>query len=62
MEWVWVLSFTILGTNSQHGQVAKFATKSECEVALKQKIQEVRAKNQEVVATCFLRSGSVKPQ
>ena len=62
MEWIWVLSFTVLGSKPEHGQIAKFTTKAECEFALKQKIQEIKAKNQEVVGTCFLRSGSAKPQ
>lgn len=55
MDWVWVLSFTVLGNNPQHGQIAKFETKAACQTALEQKRTEFRDQNRELVGTCFLR-------
>jgi len=51
--WIWVLSATILGSNPEHTTIAKFATKSECEVALKSKKDAENAKGKEVVGSCY---------
>lgn len=51
--WIWVLSFTILGSNPEHGQIAKFDTKQECQIALVQLVAEEQSKGKQVVAKCF---------
>jgi hypothetical protein len=51
--WIWVLTFTILGSNPEHGQIAKFETKQECQIALQNKINQERLKGRETAATCI---------
>lgn len=55
MSWVWVLSFTVLGTQSEHGEQAKFDTKQACEQALTEFLQNQAQRGRAVAATCFLR-------
>lgn len=52
--WVWVLTFTILGTKPEHGQIAKFETKQDCHRALILKRQEAEQRGRELVGTCYL--------
>ena len=52
--WVWVLSFSILGSKPEHGQIAKFETKQECIRALDQKKQEAMSRGRELVGRCYL--------
>jgi len=49
---VWVLTFSVLGPVPEHGVLAKFKTKEECQQALEQKRQEFKLKNQIVVGSC----------
>jgi len=51
--WVWILSFTVLGSNPDHGRIAKFETKQQCLQALQAKKEEERLKGKEVVGKCF---------
>ena len=51
--WIWVLSITVLGSNPQHIDIAKFATKQECETVTVQKHQEYKLKNQQIVTRCW---------
>ena len=51
--WVWVLSFTILGTTPEHGRVAKYETKAECINALKLKVIEASDKGKILVGSCY---------
>jgi hypothetical protein len=51
--WIWVLSFTILGSQPEHGQIAKFETKQQCQIALTQKKQQEAAKGRELVGSCY---------
>lgn len=51
--WVWVLTFTILGSKPEHGQIAKFATKPECQQALIAKKQESEQRGKELVGACY---------
>lgn len=53
MNWVWVLSFTILGTSPEHGRIAKYETKQECLDALQQKRIEEAQKRRELVGHCY---------
>jgi hypothetical protein len=48
-----VLSFSILGSSVSHGEIPKFETKQECQIALQNKINEERSKGKEIVATCI---------
>lgn len=52
--WVWVLTFTILGSKPEHGQIAKFETRQECQRALTVKKQEVNQQGRELVGSCYL--------
>jgi hypothetical protein len=54
MSWVWVLSFTVLGSKAEHVSLAKFETKSQCQTALEAKRQELKAKGSEIAAHCYL--------
>ena len=51
--WVWVLSFTILGSAPEHGKIAKFETQHECLRALADKKIQEAAKKKELVGTCY---------
>jgi len=51
--WIWVLSVTVLGSNPQHIDIAKFETKQECKQAEVQKHQEYKLKNQQIVTRCW---------
>lgn len=51
--WVWVLSFTILGSVPEHGKIAKFQTQQECQRALVDKKLQEETKKREVVGTCY---------
>lgn len=51
--WVWVLSFTILGSKPEHGQIAKFETKQECLQAFELKKQDANLKGKELVGRCY---------
>lgn len=47
-----MLSFSILGSNPEHGHVAKFESKQECYQALKSKVEQEQQKGRLIVATC----------
>ena len=49
---IWVLSFSVLGAVPEHGTVAKFKTKQECQQALEQKKQEYKTNHKIVVGSC----------
>ena len=49
---IWVLSFSVLGPVPESGELAKYATQTECERAKAQKREEYAAKKQRIVATC----------
>ncbi len=51
--WVWVLSFTILGTSPEHGRVTRYETKTECINALKLKVREESDKGKILVGSCY---------
>ena len=50
--WVWVLSYTILGSNPEHVTISKYQTQSECQQYLDTVKQERQARGQRVVGTC----------
>jgi hypothetical protein len=52
-SWVWVLAFTILGSRPEHGHIAKFETKQQCQQALVQKKEQEAAKGRELVGSCY---------
>lgn len=52
--WVWVLTFTVLGTNAEHRSFSKYATKQECEQVLQSMKQEKLKQNQHIAGTCNL--------
>jgi hypothetical protein len=49
---IWVLSFSVLGSAPEYGEMAKYKTREECEQARVQKREEYQAKNKRIVATC----------
>jgi hypothetical protein len=54
MQWVWILSFSILGSQPEHGQQAKFETKLACQQALANMIQTQSQLGREVVGRCYM--------
>lgn len=51
--WVWIATFTVLGSTPEHGTVGGFATKYECQRSLEQRRLEYRNRGKELVGTCF---------
>lgn len=49
---IWVLSFSVLGSVPESGELAKYKTREECEQARAQKREEYREKNKRIVASC----------
>lgn len=54
-NWIWVLVFSVLGSSPEHGQIPKFKTKKECELAIINLQQDYKSKNKEIVATCVFK-------
>lgn len=50
--WIWVLSFSILGSTNEHGAIAKFQSKKECEQTLSQMKEEALKHKKKMVGTC----------
>ena len=50
--WVWVLTYTVLGANPEHGTISKYSTPVECQASLAALMDERRARGQQVVGTC----------
>ena len=53
-KWVWVVSFSVLGSTPEHGSFGAFETKVECEQALAARRQAMRAQGKEVVGSCYV--------
>lgn len=51
--WVWVVSFSVLGSVPEHGTFGQFETKSDCQAALENRRTEMLRRNKEIVGTCF---------
>lgn len=54
MNWVWVVSFSVLGSVSEHGTFGAFTTRAECEQALVQRQLQMRSQNKTIVGTCYV--------
>lgn len=54
MNWVWVVSFSVLGSVPEHGTFGAFLTKPECEQALFQKRLQMQQQNKSIVGTCYV--------
>ena len=52
--WVWVLTFTVLGSVPEHGNIAKFQTRAECEERLQAMKQEAKQGRKQLVGSCQL--------
>lgn len=50
--WVWVLSYTVLGSNPEHHTIGKFQTRPECEQTLKLMKEEMKQKNKKIAGSC----------
>ena len=50
--WVWVLTYTILGTTPEHGTISKYQTQAECQQSLEAFKQDRQSRGQRVVGTC----------
>lgn len=53
MQWVWILSFTVLGGQPEHGQQAKYESKQACEQALLDLRQRESLRGRELVGRCW---------
>lgn len=51
-SWIWVLTFTILGTTPEHGTIAKFSNRADCEERLKVMKQEANENKKKMVGSC----------
>lgn len=60
MSWIWVLSFSVLGSQPEHGQQAKFETLQACQQAIVELRVQQAQRGREIVATCFLQSRASK--
>lgn len=54
MTWVWVVTFTVLGSSGEHGTFGAYATKPECEAALLEKRLQMLSQNKTIVGTCYV--------
>lgn len=52
--WVWMLTFTILGSVPEHGTIAKFQTRSECEERLQAMRKDAQQEGKKLVGACSL--------
>lgn len=52
-SFVWVVSFSVLGTVPEHGTFGTFGTKAECLQALEQKKQQMQQQKKDIVGTCY---------
>lgn len=52
--WVWVVAYSVIGTVPEHGSFGLYSTRAECQQALNQRAQEIRARGKELAGTCFL--------
>lgn len=50
--WVWVLTYTILGSAPEHGIISKYTTQAECQQALAGLKEERKLRKQHVVGHC----------
>jgi len=50
--YIWVLTYTLLGSNPEHHTLAKFNTKQECEQALIAVKEEKKSQNKKIVGVC----------
>lgn len=53
MNWVWVATFTVLGSTPEHVTFGSFETRSQCIEALEQRRQENAQRNKEIAGTCY---------
>lgn len=53
-SWVWVLTFTVLGSSPEHGVISKFTTREECNQALVQLKEEKKKHNKNLIGSCNL--------
>ena len=54
MMWIWVLTYTILGTTPEHGSIAKFQTRQECEQRLQEMRTDAKLERKQIVGSCTL--------
>lgn len=53
-SWIWVLTFTILGSTPEHGTISKFNSRTDCEERLKVMKQEANQDRKQLVGSCSL--------
>lgn len=54
MSWIWVVSFSVLGSSTENGTFGAFETKAQCELALQQRQSDMRSKGKTLVGTCYV--------
>lgn len=54
MEWIWVITFSVLGSTPEHGKFGAYSNRSECEQALINKKKEMLREGKEIAGTCYL--------
>ena len=52
--WIWVLTFTVLGSTAEHGHLAKFETRADCEQHLQVLKQEAQRNKKHLAGHCHL--------
>lgn len=55
MTWIWVLSFSVLGSQREHGEQARYESRAACQQALAEISLREAQRGREVVGTCYLR-------
>ena len=50
--WVWVLSYTVLGSNPEHHTIGKYQTQQECEQVLALMKEEKKQQKKKIVGFC----------
>ena len=53
LTWVWVATFTVVGSRPEHGTFGQFGTRQECVRALEQRRLEFQQRGREIVGTCY---------
>jgi len=53
MNWIWVATFTVLGSTPEHVTFGAYETRSQCIEALEQRRREYLQRNKEIAGTCY---------
>jgi hypothetical protein len=54
MSWVWVFSFSVLGSQSESGTFGAYESRAASEIGLQQKKSSMQQQNKTLVGTCYI--------